>query len=289
MARLIEASSPLLKIIVFGAYLVGVLLSATGILLIYFGATGNTEFTFFGQSFKSTNIGISALFIGAATIVLLVRRAMKSLDIAIRGESNGSSKNGNTLEAQVKIVDVLVEAELIKPTIDIKVRNVGDKVAVIKQAEIQVNTIYPFGLPSHLRFNRMPSSHTYEGLELPREGTPYLKIFEISQVIPANDADRFSIQIINTAESDNGLPAIYDITLCLIYNENDDKTPGTQLFVGLPSNNSIVGFYDYKKNSMAVDPETVIMTSAHHSRNILKKIKKEKGYKSPFVTALIKS
>jgi hypothetical protein len=68
-------------------------------------ASGETEFTFFGQSFKSTHIGIGALFICGVIIVLIVKRIFKSLDHAVSSENlSGSNDSEHTrlLAEQVK-------------------------------------------------------------------------------------------------------------------------------------------------------------------------------------------
>jgi hypothetical protein len=44
------------------------------------GIQGDTEFSFFGQSFKSTHIGIAAIFLASALIVLNIRRVLKSVE-----------------------------------------------------------------------------------------------------------------------------------------------------------------------------------------------------------------
>lgn len=95
----IKGTTSLLKITIVGAFLVGLLLSVFGVLLVYLGATGDTKLDFFGQKIESTNIGIAAIFIGAALIILLVRRSLKSLDtIADRS----SAKNQKVISKAVK-------------------------------------------------------------------------------------------------------------------------------------------------------------------------------------------
>ena len=80
MANAIRGATPLLTIVIIGGYIAGIALAVFGVWLVYLGATGSTEFSFFGQTFKSTNVGIAGIFLGAAVIVLLIRRALKSVD-----------------------------------------------------------------------------------------------------------------------------------------------------------------------------------------------------------------
>ena len=91
MARLIKETSSALRIVIIGAFFLTFLFCVAGIWLVYLGASGSTEFTFFGQAFKSTNVGVAALFLGAASVVLLLRRTLKTLDIAVNAESPAQS------------------------------------------------------------------------------------------------------------------------------------------------------------------------------------------------------
>ena len=75
-----DKHSPLFTLIARWTFWVGALLAVLGVVLVAIGAAGNTEFTFFGQSFRSQNVGIAALFLGAALIVLNVRRVLTSVE-----------------------------------------------------------------------------------------------------------------------------------------------------------------------------------------------------------------
>lgn len=71
---------PLLSLITHWSFWFGVLLALLGVVLVIVGATGETDFVFFGQSFKSQNVAIASCFLGAVLVVLNVRRVLKSLD-----------------------------------------------------------------------------------------------------------------------------------------------------------------------------------------------------------------
>ncbi|QSX36469.1 hypothetical protein [Shewanella sedimentimangrovi] len=75
-----NGKSPLLFLLTNWSFIFGSLLSVLGVVLVVMGATGETEFSFFGQTFKSQNIGIAAFFLGATLVVLNVRRILKSYD-----------------------------------------------------------------------------------------------------------------------------------------------------------------------------------------------------------------
>lgn len=86
---------------------VGVIILCLGLALIAFGnnSDANIELSFFGQTFKSTNVGIAGIFIGGVIVVLTVRRAFKSLDHAISSGANSSisSEHMHLLSEQIAL------------------------------------------------------------------------------------------------------------------------------------------------------------------------------------------
>jgi DMSO/TMAO reductase YedYZ heme-binding membrane subunit len=87
MAALVKEIGKVLRPIIFGAWVLGLAFIVAGIWLVWMGATGTTKFSFFGQEFESTNVGIAALFLGAATLVLLIRRVLKTLDSTVASQA----------------------------------------------------------------------------------------------------------------------------------------------------------------------------------------------------------
>lgn len=75
----IKESRLILVIIAVGVLIAGLLIAGMGIVLVVLHASGHTSFSFFGQNFKSQNVGIAAIFLGAATIVIVLSRLMKRL------------------------------------------------------------------------------------------------------------------------------------------------------------------------------------------------------------------
>lgn len=69
----IKAITGLLVLIVIGVFLIGLAFIGAGILLVYLGATGQSEVSFFGLTISSTNVGIVSIFLGAAVLVLIIR------------------------------------------------------------------------------------------------------------------------------------------------------------------------------------------------------------------------
>lgn len=62
------------------SFWIGCLISILGVILVAIGATGETEFSFFGQALKSQNVGVASIFIGASLVVLNIRRLLSSYD-----------------------------------------------------------------------------------------------------------------------------------------------------------------------------------------------------------------
>ena len=71
---------PLLSLLAHWSFWFGTVLATLGVVLVVLGSRGETEFSFFGQAFKSQNVGIASFFLGAAMVVLNVRRILKSYD-----------------------------------------------------------------------------------------------------------------------------------------------------------------------------------------------------------------
>ncbi len=76
--------SPLLKLFAVLGFVAAVIFALLGVWLIYLGSTGQTEFTLIGQTFKSANVGIAAIFIAAVTFLFTIRPILKLLRQAIR-------------------------------------------------------------------------------------------------------------------------------------------------------------------------------------------------------------
>lgn len=73
----IRETNQLLKLITNWTFITGIILSLIGLAFVLADATGTTSFNFFGQRFDSTNVGIAAIFLGVAMIVLNIRRLLK--------------------------------------------------------------------------------------------------------------------------------------------------------------------------------------------------------------------
>ena len=80
MSRFLKAASPLLLTILIGTFVAGILFALAGVWLVYLGATGSSEIVMFGQTLKSSSVGVSAIFIGAIAIVVTLRRVLVTIE-----------------------------------------------------------------------------------------------------------------------------------------------------------------------------------------------------------------
>ncbi len=100
MTTTLEHASPLLKIIVIGALLIGIIFALIGVWLVFLGATGETEFLLFGQHFKSLNVGIAAVFIGGVIAATTLRRAFKTIEL---GMNHSAATESNKARERVAV------------------------------------------------------------------------------------------------------------------------------------------------------------------------------------------
>ncbi len=80
MAAVLRAATPVLISVVICILLVAVVLVAGGVLFVYLGATGNTELTLFGNTFRSDVAGAIGIFVGAVVAGIGIRQALQSVE-----------------------------------------------------------------------------------------------------------------------------------------------------------------------------------------------------------------
>ncbi|MHA2938956.1 hypothetical protein ACXJY6_11770 [Vibrio sp. RC27] len=88
MTVILEKATPLLKIIIYGAFFIGISFALIGVWLVYLGSTGLTELNLLGQSFESVNVGIGAVFIGGVVVSLTLRRAFQTIESGMNHAAN---------------------------------------------------------------------------------------------------------------------------------------------------------------------------------------------------------
>lgn len=81
----IEAGTPIILAILGAITLMGLISIIAGLILYYMGASGTTEMSLFGNSFKSQNVGVACLFIGVLIVAATARRAFTSMERLMGG------------------------------------------------------------------------------------------------------------------------------------------------------------------------------------------------------------
>jgi len=76
----IEAGTPIILAIIVAITLIGAASIVAGVVLFYMGASGATEMSLFGNTFKSQNVAVACLFIGALIVAATARRALTSVE-----------------------------------------------------------------------------------------------------------------------------------------------------------------------------------------------------------------
>lgn len=246
---MIDKSRHLLERIAIASFFVGVVLAAMGVYLVYIGASGDTEFSYFGQKFRSTNAGIAAIFIGAVLIVLNVRRILTSFDKTIPPQS------GKKAPGDLRISDIRVTQdepphgpEDLRPTkclVDFWVSNDGGSQVIITAVDFEVIET----ARAELVKGPMEPSETYN-LDITdlREAGQQAHC-PISQVIEPGESDRFTISLI--AKLGLGVFAVWRLLPKLITNYG--PIPGKIIEVWLPFPDSVYTSLEEMKQMEALE------------------------------------
>jgi hypothetical protein len=80
MSNDVRSATPILKLLVVCTFFIASALIGAGILLMYLGGQGITEITFFGNTFKSANVGVVGVFLGAVLAIAAVSRTLKAVE-----------------------------------------------------------------------------------------------------------------------------------------------------------------------------------------------------------------
>src|SRR5689334_7701109 len=66
--------------IAIGVIILGGIFGALGVVLVYLGATGDTHLKLFGQSVETASVGVASIFIGAVTVIVVLKWLLKSAE-----------------------------------------------------------------------------------------------------------------------------------------------------------------------------------------------------------------
>jgi hypothetical protein len=71
---------PTHTLLVWLAFIAGIVFAVIGVVLVYLGATGDTQIDLWGAKISTSSVGIAAIFIAAILIVRTFRRVLDSVD-----------------------------------------------------------------------------------------------------------------------------------------------------------------------------------------------------------------
>jgi hypothetical protein len=192
------------------------------------------------------------------------------------------AKNVDSINAINKSKDSLLELVDIQivddkrdqfPQLDVKVRNVGHRIAVLKSAEIRVSKTWTLLNPSRTR--AIPVSCNYD-IILPLR-YPNLQTVSLSQAIDPNDVDRFTITLGNDLGRGPN-KYVYQLNILFVY-DGDNKTIKTKDMLILSRRPSkILGAHTHP---------TRMEHCREHNKKVLEELMNIEAIKSETLTQII--
>jgi hypothetical protein len=152
-------------------------------------------------------------------------------------------------DSRASLVDVGFIKGLIFPKVDIRIRNTGEKVAVLKRVIIHVERVWKLE-PTWMYASALEPTKNYD-VNLPSKEPPYEVNLSISQTVPPNDADRFTISMgrSDLKEIDAGYVYLFDMEI--LYDEDDKKISTPKLLFLTDAH----GGYGFDEEAMSRLPE----------------------------------
>jgi hypothetical protein len=142
--------------------------------------------------------------------------------------------------SRLHVVDIgVIEEKGQYPLLDIKVLNLGDSPIYVYEAVFKVLRSLQFAERRN-RYKARPVSWVYD-LELRPEPFPYDEVLSISQVIPANDGDRFQVRIGNEEIVFVVRETLYQIQVALVCSDSNDLTFSEPVLISVPMPKSVHG------------------------------------------------
>jgi len=183
------------------------------------------------------------------------------------------------------------------PGLDIKIRNIGTKVAFIHRADLIVERVWQLQ-PESVFVAHQFSSHTYQ-VTLPLEGAPYTIPVSISQTVPSserdNPDDRFTLELGNEEAVEADYEYVFLLTLKLIYDEDDKSLVSNNLLFSTQLYGSSYQPSFIDENSIVfVPPEQVeehnerLKRGVRKNQQVAAEIEKIEGNKSARLKEVLK-
>ena len=76
----VPQAHPTHTLLVWLAFIAGIVFAIVGVVLVYLGAAGDTQIHLWGAKISTSSVGIAAIFIGAVLIFRTFRRVLDSVD-----------------------------------------------------------------------------------------------------------------------------------------------------------------------------------------------------------------
>ena len=146
----------------------------------------------------------------------------------------------HTVEKQrsnIKIVDISLneDGEFI---VDIKLRNIGEEVAFIKEISFDVLDYYNMLNPQMTQYQLVKSSNIYDVVLVEERR----QVFKVSQSIRPNEVDRFQIKVASSI-AEPRMVTIYYLSLSIIYDEDNKAARSEKYLWAVPSIGKYAGYY----------------------------------------------
>ena len=152
----------------------------------------------------------------------------KNIDTALTGSCKHDTKISNV--------------NFNKQSVDIKLRNNGNEVALIKRVEIEIKKKWVLIVEKGVTYSEKPSSATYDININTERNTPFTLKVNVSHEIKPNETDRFTMTLKNGPGAFNTY--VYLADLNIFFNEGDEPISKHNLLFAFESNQSNT----YKKN-----------------------------------------
>ncbi len=140
-------------------------------------------------------------------------------------------------KSDIKIVDISLDEDK-EFTVDIKLRNIGDQVAYIKEISFNILDYYNMLDPQKTLYQLIKPSHTYDVIL----GKEKQQVFKVSQRIGANEVDRFQVKLASSI-AEARMSTIYYLTLSIIYDEDNKVEQSEKYLWAVPSVREYAGYF----------------------------------------------
>lgn len=184
-----------------------------------------------------SGLGVAAISVLFATIKM--RRSKAGKDIPNVSGNKNIIGDGNIVQianyapekqpSNIKIVDIIFNQDkgLI---VDIKLRNVGDQVAFIKEISFDILDYYNMVNPQMTHYQLVKSSNTYDVIL----GKEKQQVFKVSQSIGINEVDRFQVKLASSI-AETRMVTIYYLSISIIYDEDNKAVESEKYLLAVPS------------------------------------------------------